>query len=74
MHFKLIAALAAVAPVLGSPLSVPRDEASDAAAQLAAISQLAYNATVEDVASPNSKRSPGAGACTLKNLRVRREW
>ncbi|OIW32818.1 Di-copper centre-containing protein, partial [Coniochaeta ligniaria NRRL 30616] len=45
---------------------------SDAAARLAAISQQAYNETVEDVSSAISKRS--TGSCTLKNLRVRREW
>jgi hypothetical protein len=72
MHIKFLTALTAVAPVFGSPLTAPRDAASDAAAQLAAIAQLAYNTTLEDVESTSSKRS--VGSCTLKNLRVRREW
>lgn len=72
MHIKFLTALAAVAPVFASPLLAPRDETSDAAAQLAAIAQLAYNATLEDVDSTSSKRS--VGSCTQKNLRVRREW
>lgn len=76
MHIKFLTALTAVTPVFGSPLTAPRDAASDAAsdaaAQLAAIAQLAYNTTLEDVELTSSKRS--VGSCTLKNLRVRREW
>lgn len=72
MHIRVLTALAAVAPIFGSPLVAPRDAASEAAAQVSAIAQLAYNATLKDVDPASSKRS--AGSCTLKNLQVRREW
>lgn len=72
MHIKFLTALAAVAPVFGSPLVAPRDDVSDAANQLAAIAQLAFNATLEEVSTSATKRAPGN--CNPKNLRVRREW
>ncbi|AEO68527.1 uncharacterized protein THITE_2118068 [Thermothielavioides terrestris NRRL 8126] len=77
----IVLALQAASSVLGAPqatsTAVPSSDPEEALQQLQALNDAAAQQAQDAVSSNNStvaSRSSAGGACTLSNLKVRREW